>query len=105
MNVISLTLFGMAAYAVGEYLSKRYAMQPTWALYWSCILAYIFTTIAWLPLILRTNTLAVTSTIWNIGYFIVSIALGVLMFGEKMSPTQIVGLVLAAVAVVLLSIE
>ena len=105
MNAISLTLLGMIAYAVGEYLSKRYAMQPTWALYCSSIIAYVFTTIAWLPLILRTNTLAVTSTIWNIGYFIVSIALGILVFGEKMSPTQIVGLVLAAIAVAMLSIE
>ena len=105
MNVVGLTLFGMAAYAAGEYLSKRYAMQPTWAFYWASIIAYVFTTFAWMPLILRTNTLAVTSTIWNIGYFIVSIALGVLVFGEKMSSTQIVGLVFAAVAVVLLSIE
>ena len=105
MSTLSLTLLGMLAYAAGEYLSKRYAMQPTWKLYVFSIIAYVFTTFAWMPLILRTNTLAVTSTVWNIGYFIVSIALGILVFGEKMSPTQIAGLVFAAVAVVLLSIE
>jgi EamA domain-containing membrane protein RarD len=105
MTVIFYTLMGMLAYTLGEYFAKKYAMKPTAAIYWASVLAYLATTFAWMPVILKTNTLAVTSTLWNIGYFVTSIALGVVLFHEKLSPLQIVGIVFAGIAVVLLSIE
>lgn len=99
------TAVGMMFYIVAEYYSKRYAMASSWRFYWLAILPYWVVTLCWMPVIRHTNTLAVTSVIWDIFYFIISILIGVLIFQEKMSATQVVGLVLGAIAVVLLSVE
>jgi hypothetical protein len=103
MTVLLWTLLAMLCYAGGEYASKRYALHPAWAFYWLAVLFYWSTTLTWMPVIRRTNTLAVSSTIWNICYFVISIALGVLVFHEKLTSQQVVGLVFGAIAVVLLS--
>jgi multidrug transporter EmrE-like cation transporter len=95
----------MLSYAAGEYSSKRYAMTPSAWLYWQSVVCYSFGVFAWMPLIKQTNTLAITSTIWGCGCFVVSIVLAFAVFHERLTLTQIAGLVFAAVAIALLSID
>ena len=58
----------------------------------------------WLPAIARTNTLAVTGTIWNVMAAFSTLVIGVLVYGEKVTPMAGLGFALALAAVLVLNL-
>jgi len=90
-------------YAWGEYISKLWGYHPSWGLTFAAFAIYGIGTFLWLPVLLHRNEIAVMGTMFLILALVATIAVGFLVFREAVEPRQIVGLVLAFVALVLLS--
>ena len=95
----------MVLYVVAEYAAKRYALAPTWKWYWMAVLIYWMISLCWMPVIKHTNTLAVTSVVWSIVYTALSFLVGIGMFGERLTVTQLVGLAFGLISIILLTVE
>ncbi len=91
-------------FAVGEYLSKRFALAPSLilALYILCV--YLFSTLTWLPAIFEEQKLAVIGTIWIIIGLGADLFIGLVLFRERLDHWQWLGLMFGTVGVVLLSL-
>ncbi len=92
-------------FAIGEFLSKKFALNPKGVLI-ICILAiYSLGVLAWLPAILQRNQLSIVGTIWSVLSLLTTVLIGVLIFGERLSAIGIIGIIMAVMAVVLLSLD
>ena len=90
-------------FAFGEFLSKKFSLNPGWTLFVLFLVVDIVSAAAWIPAIFEKNQLSVTGVIWSIVSLIATVAIGLLVFNEKLTPTQSIGMVLGFVAVILLS--
>ena len=86
----------------GEYLSKLWGYKPGWGLTTAVVCSYAVGTLLWLPALLHKNDLARMGTLWYLLTTPTTILLGVLVFREKLTPTQWVGIGVAMVALWLL---
>jgi len=103
INYIFWLVLSALFFAVGEFLSKKFALSPK-VLYVVLILgAYTLGTLAWLPAILQKNSLSIAGTIWSVLSLFATVLIGVLIFGEKLSATGIIGMILAVMSIILLS--
>ena len=91
-------------FAVGEFLSKKFALGPKFIYVILILIAYSFGTLAWLPAILQKNSLTIVGTIWSVLTLATTVLIGVLIFGEKLSVIGVIGVIAALIAVILLSI-
>jgi multidrug transporter EmrE-like cation transporter len=91
-------------FAAGEFLSKKFALAPSWSYVLLVACAYLLGSLAWLPAILQKNQLSIVGAIWSVLSLLTTILIGVLIFGEHLNTTAIIGIILAFVAVFLLSI-
>ena len=100
---IAWLLLSTVCFAGGEYVSKLYAIAPTVLL--ACIIPVIYAlgSLAWLPAILRGQSLTVIGTLWNVLSMIMTIGVGMIIFHESVDRYQIAGLVCALCAILLLS--
>lgn len=98
-----LIFISMIFYGIGEYYSKKYANNPTLIFAVLSVLFFALNAIGYLPALARWNSLSVLGTIWNVGYFLVTIAMGVFVFQEHLTTQQIVGIVFGLISVILLS--
>ncbi len=91
-------------FAVGEFMSKKFALGPKF--FWVVLIlcAYTLGTLAWLPAIVQRNSLSIAGAIWSVLSLLATVLIGVLIFGEKLSTLGIIGIITAFVAIVLLSI-
>jgi len=91
-------------YAVSEYLSKKWALdRSNWLIV--CILFFYVTSSAmWLPAIASKNSLVLCGIIWLILATMATIGIGVFIYHEPLTWYQYVGLSMALVAMVLLSV-
>jgi multidrug transporter EmrE-like cation transporter len=96
-------LLSVAFFAVGEYFSKKFALEPSFKYVALILFAYILGTLAWLPAILQKNQLSITGTIWSVLSVLATIGIGILIFKEHLDSLQVAGLILAIVAVILLN--
>ena len=94
-----------AFFGVGEYLSKKFAIRPDWMGLLLVCAAYLLGTLAWLPAIVRTNQLASTGTGWLLLSMIATVGIGLVVFHEKLNSLQVAGVVLAAIALILLNYQ
>ena len=95
----SVILFGF-----GEYFSKHWATQPDfWRAFWA-LLAYILGILTWLPVLLHKNHLSTMGTAWLALGVVATIGIGLFVFHEKITFLQWLGVVLALIAVGLLSV-
>ena|SRR3989339_302315 len=104
INYIIWLIISALFFAVGEFLSKKFALQPKWSFVLLIFTAYILGTFAWLPAILQKNQLSIVGTIWSVMSLLATVLIGVLIFSEKLSILGIFGIIMALGAIVLLSI-
>jgi len=94
-----------AFFAVGEYLSKKFAIRPGWSgLSLACSM-YLLGSLAWLPALVRTNQLAATGTAWLLLSMVATLGIGFGVFHERVNSVQTAGIALAALALVLLNYQ
>ncbi len=97
--IISAVLF-----AIGEFLSKKFALNPSWSYVAITVFVYLLGSLAWLPAILQKNQLSVVGAIWAVLTLVATILIGVVIFNEHLSAVGIVGVCFAIIAVALLSL-
>ncbi|MGC2472693.1 MAG: hypothetical protein WA485_00040 [Candidatus Sulfotelmatobacter sp.] len=94
-----------AFFAVGEYLSNKFAIRPDWKGLFVVCSMYLLGSLAWLPALIRTNQLAATGTAWLLLSMVATLGIGFGVFHERVNSIQTAGIVLAALALVLLNYQ
>ena len=97
--MLSAFLFG-----VGEYLSKKWSIEPSVKLGSLLVSMYALGALAWMPAIYRGRSLSVVGSMWNLLSFCLTLFVGLVIFKETLSTHQMVGVALAFIAIILLSI-
>ena len=92
-------------FAFGEFLSKKFALNPGWGLFGFILLVDVISVTTWLPAIFEKNHLSTTGVVWSIVSLMMTALIGVLVFGEKLNTVQTVGIFLGIISVVLLSLR
>lgn len=90
-------------FAVGEYLSRKFADAPSWKLVLFICLTYLIGTLTWLPAIVQTKKLAATGMAWLLLSIVATLGIGLGVFHERVDHFQMAGIVLAVVALILLN--
>ncbi len=91
-------------FAFGEFLSKKFALAPSFGYVVTIVIVYAIGTLAWLPAILQKNQLSIVGAIWSVLSLMATVLIGVLIFKESLSLIGILGIIFAVVAVALLSL-
>ena len=91
-------------FAIGEFLSKKFVLNPKLSLFIVLIMTSVFSMVTWLPAIMQKNQLSVVGVMWSVLSLISTILMGVLIFNENLSQLNIIGILLGIIAVILLSI-
>lgn len=90
-------------FAAGEFLSKKFALNPKLSFFGFILGAYLLGTLAWLPAIMQKNSLSIAGTIWSVLSLFATVLIGILIFGEKVSAAGYAGMVMAVLSIILLS--
>ena len=90
-------------FACGEYLSKIYVLSPRPIVLFALFAMYMIGVFAWLPALKQRPELAITGTLWSVITLLMTVAIGVVLFGETLPLHKLFGILLAIGAVVLLS--
>lgn len=93
----------MIGYALAEYWSKLWSLTPSWLLAYAAVFGYLINVAFWLPALREHQHLAVLSMIYSLAYCLVSVFIGVMLFHEALSLRQELGIVLALIAIGLMS--
>jgi multidrug transporter EmrE-like cation transporter len=91
-------------FAGGEYLSKKYILQPHWSTVVFLLCLYCLGALAWLPALLQKKDLSVVGTLWSVISLCLTVLIGVLLFGERLTALRMLGIGLSIVAVGILSV-
>jgi multidrug transporter EmrE-like cation transporter len=91
-------------FALGEFFSKKFVLSPGWSLLVIFLVVDILSALTWLPAIFEKSNLSVTGVIWSVVSVMATVAIGILVFGEKLTIIQSIGLFLGLIAVALLSL-
>jgi uncharacterized membrane protein (UPF0127 family)/multidrug transporter EmrE-like cation transporter len=105
INYIIWLVLSALSFAVGEFLSKKFALDPKISYILLILTAYCIGTLFWLPAILQKNQLSIVGTMWSVMSLLATVLIGVVIFKEHLSRTIIIGIVLAFLAIVFLSVE
>jgi multidrug transporter EmrE-like cation transporter len=92
-------------FAFGEFLSKKFALAPSFSYIVFIIAIYTLGTLAWLPAILEKNQLSIVGSMWSVLGVLATVLIGVLIFREKLNMVGVVEIIFAIVAVALLSMS
>jgi drug/metabolite transporter (DMT)-like permease len=98
VTVICWLFLSALFFGVGEYLSKKWSLNPSVLMAGSLILMYVFGTLAWLPAILKGQSLSIVGTLC------MTLFIGLALFKEPITTTQIVGICFAFIAIIFLSL-
>jgi len=90
-------------FAGGEFLSKKFSLNPKFAYVIYILIFYSIGVLAWLPAILQKNQLSIVGTMWSVLSLLTTVLIGILVFNEKINAAGIVGIVFAFAAIILLS--
>lgn len=102
--IILYLLCSVIFFGIGEYYSKKFAINPSIKLASIVILLYAGGSAMWLPAILKGKTLSTIGTTWNVLSMLTTLIVGVVIFKEVLTTTQIIGIILSFVSIVLISI-
>jgi multidrug transporter EmrE-like cation transporter len=104
LTVWILLLVASLFYTTAEYLSKVWTTRPS--LWFGVLITLIYAVPVWfwLPALKRYNSLSILGAIWVAVYVVISVLLGWLVFGEAISTRHWVGIGLALVSIIILSL-
>lgn len=102
IHIIWWYVFAMSLYGFGEYISKVWANTQVHWLVPVIVLCYALDSVFWLAIIVSRNELALMSCIWQVLATLVSTGVAVLIFREKLTTYQCVGIVACITGMVLL---
>jgi multidrug transporter EmrE-like cation transporter len=91
-------------FAASEFMSKEFVLAPSYFYLISILIVDIVSILAWLPALMQKNQLSITGALWSVISLLITVLLGILIFGERPNLVGIIGIIFAFVAVFLLSI-
>jgi|GEM_PF-732321 len=89
-------------FGCGEFLSKRWALAPT---FWGAAAVVAVDAIGvmlWLPALFNRNQLSIVGVMWTLLGTVTTVSIGLLIFKESLTWVQWIGIVCAFVALALL---
>jgi multidrug transporter EmrE-like cation transporter len=105
INYIFWLIVSTLFFAVGEFLSKKFALAPRGSIVIWLVVIDVFSILTWLPAILQKNQLSIVGTIWSVLSLLLTVLIGIVIFGEKLNYLSIAGIFAAVVAIVLLTLS
>lgn len=109
MNILTVLpawlwiLISALFFACGEFLSKKFTLNPGWLLFLIFIVVDALSAITWLPALFEKNKLSTTGVVWSLVSLMATVAIGVLVFDEKITFVQSLGLATGLISITLLS--
>lgn len=91
-------------FAFGEFISKKFALNPGWGLFLAFLVVDTISASAWIPAIFEKNQLSITGVMWSIVSLMATVLIGLLVFNEKLTLVQSIGIMFGMVSVILLSV-
>lgn len=104
MTVTLWIIIAMIFYTIGEYYSKKYANTSLKSFGVIALIGYLVNAFCFLPALSKMNSLTVLGTIWNVLYVIITLVIGLVIFRETITTTQMIGVGLGFISIILLSI-
>ena len=101
LPVIVLLLICAFWVAMGDYFAKSWSVNQKNSLYILAFLSYALVGIFYLSTLLKEG-LAVTTVIYSLLSILISLFIGIIMFGETMSFVRLLGLILGLISLVIL---
>jgi len=98
-----LVIFAFLIICLGDVFSKEFSKEGLWDYGIFAVITYAAGTFVWLQILLRTKTLGITGTLWNIGSILAGLVIGVVLYNEQLSCQQWIGIIFAIAAIVLLT--
>jgi multidrug transporter EmrE-like cation transporter len=100
-----ILLFSVSALFVGfgDYLAKRWSLEPAWSTFGGALFCYFASSFFYLQTLTRKG-LVVSCVIWSIASIIAFLFVGLVIFHETLTGTQLVGVILGIASLLLLSI-
>ena len=105
INYFVWLLISAVFFAAGEFLSKKFALQPKFVFIFWVLVVDSIGTLAWLPAILAKQQLSIVGALWSVLSLLLTVTLGLLIFHEKLNVIGTAGTIAAFVAVFLLSLS
>ena len=103
MNYLIWLTISAVFFALGEYFSKRFALQPG-PIFVVCLLAaYTVSVLLWLPAIMQKDQLSIVGTMWSVLSLLVTVLLGTVIFHEKLNLLGTIGIATAVISIILLA--
>jgi multidrug transporter EmrE-like cation transporter len=103
INYFYWLLISMVFYAGGEFFSKKFAMVPKVSFVIFLLIFYAFGALSWIVALHGKNELADVGATWAVLSLLTTVAIGILIFKERLNVYGVVGIIFAAAAIVLLS--
>jgi multidrug transporter EmrE-like cation transporter len=103
INYIFWLILSALFFAVGEYFSKKFSINPRPGTVGLILCAYALGTFAWLPAILQKNQLSIVGVIWSVMSLMATVLIGVIIFSEKLNLIGMLGILTAIISILLLS--
>lgn len=103
INYIFWLLFSSVFFAAGEFLSKKFALNPGVTVVLFIVLVDAISVLLWLPAILQKNQLSIVGTEWSVLSLMVTVMIGLVFFHEKLTLVGVFGIVFAMISIALLS--
>lgn len=97
-------LLAMVFYGFGEYYAKIYANTDNFRFAFVAWVGYSLNALLFFPAIKAYNSLSILGTIWNLSYVIITICIGIFIFGEHLTNIQLLGIFFGIMSIVFLSV-
>jgi multidrug transporter EmrE-like cation transporter len=100
-----ILLFTVSAFfvGVGDYLAKKWSLEPGWSFCAGALACYFFSSLFYL-LTLTRKGLVVSCVIWSISSIVAFLFVGLVIFHETLSGMQLIGVILGTISLILLSL-
>lgn len=97
--------FAFVFYVLSEYWSKLWAIRGTATLAVLVYVGYAMTTLAWLGIMAHRSQLVIMSLSWQVCGALIAVCVGAVVFAERLSLWQWLGVALGIVSTAMMLIE
>ena len=100
-----ILLFAVSAILVGagDYLAKKWSLEPGWGLFSGSLGCYLVSA-GFYMLTLTRKGLVVSCIIWSIASIVAFLFVGLVVFHETLSGLQLIGVILGTISLLMLSL-
>ena len=103
INYLVWLIISAIFFAVNEYFSEKFALNPSVKIIVYIVVIDVFCILAWLPAIYLKKQLSTVGTLWSVLSLLLTIAIGIFIFNDKLDIKTGLGIVFAIASVALLA--